>query len=140
MREDSQTVGSVITRVLPKGTNPPDVPELDPNSVHAAWTRPPLFPLDMFAVAAHLCKVGSVISYFDPAPDGSGYEECQFIITRADRDAADEAASKWRTILSDPVSNPLEFVTELWQSLLEEWDSPTSPAIYESAPECPPDW
>jgi hypothetical protein len=124
------TVAEVIRRLLPQGTNPapPNEPAL------LDWRAPPLWPPDLFAVAATLSTISG--AYAHAAVTGG---------TRASAARAEafiarvvELGGAWRTL--DPVrmDEVLAHVQELWSRVLAAGNEPVfeHPAS-SAAPWCP---
>lgn len=142
------TVGHALRTVMPHGTNPDKVTALmraeqglEPvklppgDATNERWRFSPGFAPDLFAAMGYLCKLGGVISYFDPDPYGNGEGACQFALTRVDRDLANIAAEHWRTTNEFP-----GIARNLWQTVFDAWDQALSPGYYDNFEKCAPAW
>lgn len=137
MNDKTANLGRAIKAVLPNGSNPSfstEQAEFDPSDgCPPKWRAAPAFPPDLFATVGYLCKVGSVVPYFDPSPYAEPSGDCHFGLTRTDRDQANEAADQWREKWQSGLP---KLVRELWQVLVYNWDTALTPGQYheESAP------
>ncbi|MEP1536183.1 MAG: hypothetical protein ABJQ34_02160 [Paracoccaceae bacterium] len=136
----SATVGSALRTILPRGTNLEVYkPEgVDDHDERYLWQKPPYFAPDLFAATAYLCKVGGVVSYFNPSPYGGADEASEFFINREDRDAANKAANEWRA----PANN-LRFpdlCRSLWDNVFDAWEESLNPGAYDHVGGKAPAW
>ncbi|MCB1328114.1 MAG: hypothetical protein KDK28_00995 [Maritimibacter sp.] len=98
----------------------------------------PMNPLDLFAAVGHLCKVGGVVSFFEPSPYRADNALCEFVLTKEDRVLADEAGREWRDIERD--GHPPEEVYRLWDVLTAAWDESVTPGECVDRRTGPPAW
>ena len=140
MINSSQTVGNVISSLLPGGSQEPPIRPPEDHTDKENCQFCPMFPTDVFGVAAYLCKVGGVISFFDPSPYAEVTDNCHFKLTTKQRKMADRAAEKWRERNRDDLGQPPKFVEFLWACLIKSWDEKVTPGQYLSKAEGAPDW
>mmetsp|Transcript_18179 Transcript_18179/g.28459 ORF Transcript_18179/g.28459 Transcript_18179/m.28459 type:complete len:649 (-) Transcript_18179:7740-9686(-) len=159
----TRSVGDVIKSVLPDGSNPPIVTKFvigkrvnKKAHAHYPWLVVPEVPTDLFAVAAHLCSVAGLLSYFNPSPYAKNGDNFQFVFNRDDRDEVDDMVWHWRggrrggradhpdvdQVIDDPGPRPPQTVQAVWDLLLANWDMPVVNGQYYRDPEhpMPPDW
>ncbi|HYD39326.1 MAG TPA: hypothetical protein VEB43_00725 [Anaeromyxobacter sp.] len=112
------TVGEVIRRILPHGTNP--APPAEPALLD--WRAPPLWPPDLFAVAATLSTLSG--AYAHAAVTGG---------TRASAPGAadfvarvEELGAVWRLLDEERMGEAMARVQELWTVLLDAGPLPVS--------------
>lgn len=112
------TVGEVIRRILPHGTNPapPDEPAL------LDWRAPPLWPPDLFAVTATLATLSG--AYAHAAVTGATHAsalEAEDYVARVE-----DLGAVWRMLDPDRMSEAMARVQELWIALLDAAAQPVS--------------
>jgi hypothetical protein len=155
-----QTVGATIRTILPLATNMENIlfgkfGSSDGTESRRNWLMPPYLATDLFAAAAFLCKVGGVVGFFDPDPYFVQGEHGEFAFDRDHRDSLDTAAWKWRGgqrggqsnhpdfgETCEPSDVPPDFITSLWNDLLDCWDDPVNCGYYvhTGSATYPPKW
>ncbi|WP_411891360.1 hypothetical protein [Yoonia sp. SDW83-1] len=140
MSSSTITVGNIISSLLPHGSQEPPLVPPDECSALERCKFVPMFPTDVFAVSAYLCKVGGVVSYFDPSPYAEETDKCYFTIGIDFRKQADDAAAEWRDTDREDLGQPPKFVEDLWEILIESWDHLAMPGSYVIPGNRAPDW
>jgi hypothetical protein len=104
------TVSEVIRRVLPQGTNP--APEGEP--VLVDWSVPPLWPPDLFALAATLVRLSG--AYAHASVTGSTAKSAGPSATYPDR--VEGVGDAWRTLEPAKLPQVMEHLQRLWDVLV----------------------
>jgi hypothetical protein len=118
------TVGLAIQHIIPAGGYPfftlndsVIANQSEEDSFKQHWGQPPIWPTDLFAVAAHLIYTSGLLTYFEPDPDhitaSGAYPPC-FMISKEERDECTAAGAAWATQQSTPI-----LATTLWKTLVK---------------------
>lgn len=96
----------------------------------------PVIPYDLFAFCGHLIQASGLLGFFEPDPDATpeiGPDQTpKIILSREERDACARAGKEWLDGTSADGSDRLpRLVVELWDILIENFDSPIRAAFYE---------
>jgi hypothetical protein len=83
------------------------------------WLEPPVWPTDLFAVAAHVIHASGLLTYFHPDPDhtrAKGARPISFTLSIEERERAQEAGNAWSENSTTPPA-----VYRLWDTLISAW-------------------
>ncbi|MGO7116267.1 hypothetical protein [Rhizobium leguminosarum] len=141
------TVGEAIAAILPNGTldyldadaeterneSKEETPQFD-------WQEPPLWPTDLFAVAAHVIQSSGVLTYFDPDPEfvhKVSDRPLGFTLTSPERSQCHKAGREWSENPEVPT-----LVYRLWRKFVRAWDDRlrASSYTYKARRKKAPDW
>lgn len=139
-----QSLGDAIDQVLPNGTNYGISHKIlaganPPDPKFGQWQFVPNHAPDLFAVCAHICRIGGVIGYFDPSPYAKTAGTANFKFSPAQRKEIDKLATTCRDAMRNVNGGaaPKE-LQNLWENLILHWDKPVTPGSYTKRPKSKP--
>ncbi len=134
------TVGNIISSLLPTGSQSPPLYPIDQHTPRENCTFCPMFPTDVFGIAAYLCKVGGIISFFEPSPYEKDLSNCYFTLSIDERKLADKASELWRNNEREELGQPPKFVEDQWKIVVDCWDAAVTPGQYIASGGPAPEW
>lgn len=129
-----RSLKDLFAATFPYGTWWPEITGLEPETGRreAAWQVPPVWPPDIFAIAAKLLEMGSVYHHIAPETMFGGIAGARpprLIVPKVMRNEAIAVGKEWRASLRRAnkevrFSSPPAAVVERWQRLLSHASEP----------------